>query len=108
MLIILMKSSDVLPRVDCDLAKVLFQMDDGDPRSNNLWVDVIFLWVCFKDQFVSISIGDTLGAKSNGKKRKKKRKIVLFNIDTDCYLGNVSNLCHSEPLLGYSSVIGFM
>lgn len=31
MLIILMKSSDVLPRVDCDLAKVLFQMDDGNP-----------------------------------------------------------------------------
>lgn len=41
MLIIFMKSSDMLPRVDCDLAKVLFQMDDGDPWSNNLWVDVI-------------------------------------------------------------------
>lgn len=32
MLIIFMKSSNVLPCVDCDLlAKVLFQMDDGNP-----------------------------------------------------------------------------
>lgn len=70
MLIIFMKSSDMLPRVDCDLAKVLFQMDDGDPWSNNLWVDVI----SYDFLLLSIFIGDTLEEfliKSNDKEEEK-------------------------------------
>lgn len=70
MWIIFMKSSDMLPCVDCDLAKVLFQMDDGDPLSNNLWVDVI----SYDFLLLSIFIGDTLEEfliKSNDKEEEK-------------------------------------
>lgn len=103
MLIIFMKSSDMLPRVDGDLAKVLFQIDDGDLDVTTYewtWSLMTFFYCLF--------IGDTLEEFFDQIQWQRRGKNMLFNIDTDCYPGNVSNLCHSEPLLGYSSVIGFM
>ncbi len=70
MLIIFTKSSDMLPRVDSDLAKVLFQIEDGDRWRNNLWVDVIPY-----DFLLSIFIGDTLKEfliKSNDKEEERR------------------------------------
>lgn len=104
MLIIFMKSSDVLPCVDCDLAKVLFKMDDGDPWSNNLWVDVIsyHLKKKIKYIFLSISIGDALLIESNGKLCYYLILMLTVTLEMSVSCATVS-LC-----LDYSSVIGFM
>ncbi len=71
MLIIFTKSSDMLPRVDSDLAKVLFQIEDGDRWRNNLWVHVI----PYDFLLLSIFIGDTLKEfliKSNDKEEERR------------------------------------
>ncbi len=70
MLIIFTKSSDMLPRVDSDLAKVLFQIEDGDCW-RNLWMDVI----PYDFLLLSIFIGDTLKEfliKSNDKEEERR------------------------------------